>query len=511
MMRYAKRALGEFPAIESKTIRDLDVSCNQIECLPASVGSLLYLVRFNCARNRLRSVPQAIGQLHALRELDVSENQIKSLPDTIGSLSNLRILDASHNRLQTVPTDLHRLAFLRRLVLIGNPLTGAVSRALSQGVLVLQAHLKALKDLNLHPMDTLSPQDTIRIEQKQTFLHSELVLEAVDVSLKDAQVTNFANLSSLGLKELKKAHFEMHTCNRPNLKSLVLSQNHLVRLPQELWSWSCMAHLRALHLSFNRLERLPSDIDKLQTLVLLNVSNNRLTHLPRSLSNLKCLKFLDVSSNQLDEIPIEIQCMPHLESLAAGRNRNDVNQSRRAKRSAEKPAVPELALTQALCATLQRHAAVSSMTLYNDLVPADGFERVTFCRPNANLEAFPAHLTTMTQLRLIDLSNNRLEAIPSTLHRLVHLRRLVLRHNKISCRGVPIELAQCNALQVIDLAHNRLVALTPFVKVQSLRRLDVSFNQIEGDNLLILKQLESIVLVGNTSVSPILISALRKK
>lgn len=72
------------------------MSCNLLETLPASVGTLMFL-----------------------EHLDVSGNALEDLPSVCGNQSLVR-LDASDNRLARLPEDLSECPKLRQLVVNGN-------------------------------------------------------------------------------------------------------------------------------------------------------------------------------------------------------------------------------------------------------------------------------------------------------------------------------------------------------------------------------------------------------
>jgi Leucine-rich repeat (LRR) protein len=73
--------------LSSLQLEHLDMSCNMLTELPASIGSL--------------------G--HTLRKLNVSENSLSFLPEGLGGLTQLRTLRASNNVLTELPDSLAQL------------------------------------------------------------------------------------------------------------------------------------------------------------------------------------------------------------------------------------------------------------------------------------------------------------------------------------------------------------------------------------------------------------------
>jgi len=96
-------------------LKTLDVSNNDLERLPDTIGNLANLKRLNVYNNQLRSLPESIGTLANLQELDVSHNHLGSLPETIGTLANLQELYVSHNHLGSLPETIGTLANLQWL------------------------------------------------------------------------------------------------------------------------------------------------------------------------------------------------------------------------------------------------------------------------------------------------------------------------------------------------------------------------------------------------------------
>uniref|UniRef100_A0A3Q2FI06 Leucine-rich repeat protein SHOC-2 n=1 Tax=Cyprinodon variegatus TaxID=28743 RepID=A0A3Q2FI06_CYPVA len=95
---------------------------NRISALPDDFGQLLSLTYLSLKGNRLQSVPPCVGQLKALRTLDISDNVLHHLPDEIGSLGELVELEISHNKLQQLPESMGSLVALRELVIYSNEL-----------------------------------------------------------------------------------------------------------------------------------------------------------------------------------------------------------------------------------------------------------------------------------------------------------------------------------------------------------------------------------------------------
>ncbi|XP_046868795.1 E3 ubiquitin-protein ligase LRSAM1-like [Drosophila willistoni] len=93
------------------SLRELDLSANDLTCLPLPVVKCHKLVNLNLNYNNLTHLPFAIRRLRRLRSLYVSENKLKSLPAAIDDL-RIEILDVWRNSFKGLNVlEAHRLAF----------------------------------------------------------------------------------------------------------------------------------------------------------------------------------------------------------------------------------------------------------------------------------------------------------------------------------------------------------------------------------------------------------------
>ncbi len=78
----------------------------EIEKIPESIGSLIYLKKIILRRNGLKNLPFSLKNLSLLKELDVSYNNLKEIPQSISSLKALEKLNIKHNFVQHIPETL---------------------------------------------------------------------------------------------------------------------------------------------------------------------------------------------------------------------------------------------------------------------------------------------------------------------------------------------------------------------------------------------------------------------
>lgn len=106
-----------------KLLKNLDLSFNSISSLPQSYPSLYSLTVCNLRRNKIKYLPNDIYNLTSLQILDLSANYLEYLPKEIGYLTNLKVLDVYHNKLQSLPIEINNLLNTLSTLYIGyNPL-----------------------------------------------------------------------------------------------------------------------------------------------------------------------------------------------------------------------------------------------------------------------------------------------------------------------------------------------------------------------------------------------------
>ena len=104
-------------------LKILDISFNQLTSLPQSMSKLTQLIGLDIHRNSLQQLPNFIGQFTKLLDLNISENRLIDLPDSIGKLKKLETLIAHHNQFTDLPDSIGNLMQLQYLAIHNNRLT----------------------------------------------------------------------------------------------------------------------------------------------------------------------------------------------------------------------------------------------------------------------------------------------------------------------------------------------------------------------------------------------------
>lgn len=102
-----------------------------------------------------------------------------------------------------------------------------------------------------------------------------------------------------------------------NLRTLDLSDNKFVVLPNDI---SRFLQLKHLNLSKNKLGKIPDCMGALTKLETLNLSHNNLSVLPRTISNLINLKQVNLSNNHFRELPLMLCGLKHIDVLDLSKN-----------------------------------------------------------------------------------------------------------------------------------------------------------------------------------------------
>lgn len=233
---------------ETKFLRTLNVSYNQLQSLPASLTIVSKdLERIYLRKNNMRArLPGSISSLEQLRVLDVGENSIDGLDNLP---PNLRVGLFDHNKLRTIPGDVFFPvgAHLGRLSLADNSIRSISAPSNQLGE---QTSSSRLRDLDLSGND---------------------------------------------LTELPGGVF-----NRLSLRRLNLSRNQLTSLATELAN--SRNHLETLDLERNRIRELPAFLSDLPKLRYISLNHNLLIERPDFLAQNPKLFNWHVNFN-----PIEVQ------------------------------------------------------------------------------------------------------------------------------------------------------------------------------------------------------------
>ncbi|OHS99968.1 protein phosphatase 2C [Tritrichomonas foetus] len=279
--------------LSSESLYTLSASLNCIETVDPGLN-LPALNSLDLSKNRISSLPNLAQCCPTLRTLNLDDNLITEfncqLPNTLQDISLLS------NNISEISENVTNLPNLKTLAISGNKLTHVPKLPPTMGKFI--AYQNNIK--------TIDPQETPML-QLLAFSHNEL--EEIPETGMKGDTINFDHnlLKEISLKSLPK-----------NLRILDVSFNQIDKLPSELFE----SNLYKLEAGFNNISEIPNEITN-SNLKILNVSHNPIKSLPKmpkgiervtaSYCNIsfvddifeECnfLKLVDFSGNQLVGFP----------------------------------------------------------------------------------------------------------------------------------------------------------------------------------------------------------------
>ena len=280
-IRVLPRSIGK-----ARSVTSLRLDGNDLERLPDELNELRDLTELDLSHNRLTSVPQQLKQLPGLDVLDLSHNLLTESSDLFLDLPDLRVLKVSHNSLTELPPAVSRLSSLETLDVAANRL-GQISASIS-----------ALSNLSLLDLSS----NNIKVVPGELSLLRRLVYLILDCNSDVMLPPSFAECAvvHLSVAGCSLGAFPLAICELRLLRTLTLSNNHLMELPPSIEQ---LHDLEELDLSHNKLKDVPSQIGELRKLQRLNLCANHLRRVPPSTGGLSRLAELRLADNGLDELP----------------------------------------------------------------------------------------------------------------------------------------------------------------------------------------------------------------
>ena len=121
--------------IEYPKCRSLSIKGNRLQKFPIAVSGAHTLEKLDLSENKISSIDDdAFDGLENLIELDLSFNELNYLPTSIGKLRKLKRLNLSENKISSLPKEFENLTSLEFLDFDGNPIERVPVEISSQGV-----------------------------------------------------------------------------------------------------------------------------------------------------------------------------------------------------------------------------------------------------------------------------------------------------------------------------------------------------------------------------------------
>lgn len=534
-IRYLSCEAWQLPASFSLATRltVLDISNNRLEQLEhAELDKLSNLVSIKMSNNKLRCLPEYFGRFSSLRSLNLSSNYIEAFPDFLCDLKGLVDLDLSFNIVKTLPK-VGQLTSLERIWATNNLLHGSFPDSFKA--------LKNLKEVDLRFNRITDIDIFAKLPKLEQLFVGHNVISKFEGSfdmmrilhLDHNPMTRFdfkasvPTLTTLNLASCKISQLDDSIFDRiRNVSKLTLDKNHFSTLSTQI---SKLQKLEYLSIARNPLSSFPASIGHLHELRFLDIRECNLKKLPPEIWFCYRLDSLNVSSNVLESFPKPPTGLPASQSEIQPNSAHDSGESTPVP--AGTPENEELGRledfkdrrpSQASGGLLSVGSSPASSTRQGSIVSVYGqggrkasvisrtqtsgstngtVSPVT--RKDSNLQQQRANtmagslrslyladnrltddvfdeITTLPELRLLNLSYNELYDIPTrSLRRWQYLAELYLSGNELS--SLPSDdLEEASALKVLHINGNKFQVLPAELgKVRKLTVLDVGSNSLK--------------------------------
>eukprot|EP00002_Diphylleia_rotans_P007232 TRINITY_DN1672_c0_g1_i3.p1 TRINITY_DN1672_c0_g1~~TRINITY_DN1672_c0_g1_i3.p1 ORF type:complete len:2182 (-),score=438.40 TRINITY_DN1672_c0_g1_i3:205-6750(-) len=429
------------------------ISNNQISELPYTIGTLTQLCSLDVSMNQISCLPLEMQMMNSLTQLVLHQNLLDEFPDVLLLMPWLVSLDLSNNKIESLPEGIRNISLLTRLQLQNNPMS------------CLPLGITSLRQLNRLVLQDQGKQSIIRGPVGITELPCWKT--AVDqyrgskskpgMSLIGIQF--YQTFNNLGFLDFSRLLDSWKT-----LRAISCSHNKITGLPD---AFSNLIQLHAIDLSYNQLSSISGSFQTLTNLTDLRLSANRFSTLPDVLFGLTSLQTLYIDQNPIEEIPEAISRLQLHDFRLEDRG---IVQIRRGPVTVTN--MPCWGRNTELYRLEYISTTKSSITEASHFISKHSI--ATEIRESAaNLSLIPQSIGALSQLKLLDVSNNNLFTLPISITQLEELSELRLNGNQFH---VLLDwICDLSSLQCLSLYKNPITELPDNItNLRNLRNLEIA-------------------------------------
>lgn len=420
-------------------LKTVYLDCNFLTSLSKQTSETITTLTLSL--NNIQTIEVAALKLPQLLNLNLSKNRIKNLPKNFSeSFPNLINLDLSYNYIEEIPESSSIFPeTLKELNLSHNCIEKVSTTITSLRNLI---SLK-INDNKLTYVPKLNPfiQLFCASDNKISEIESQDLFSLIGINLQNNELTSYP----IGIYH-------------PYLEGINLSHNKISRINfSSSIEENQNRNLEFIDLSFNQIEFIPKELfECYPNIQRLFVHFNKISEIPSEISNCEFLKELSISFNPIRNI------MSIPRSLVA------------------------LYASNCLIESFSESSFVEDES---DLL----LERL-FLSGN-KIESF----SIIPSLKILNLSHNRIVKMPVVTQKIAILD-LSMNMIESNVQTMPLGISAPSLID-INLSHNRLTKVPQLLLVPSLRYIEISGNQIEGEiNVADFPSLERID-VSETNIS----------
>lgn len=241
-------------------------------------------------------------------------------------------------------------------------------------------------------------------------------------------------------------------------------------------------HIKHLTLSYNQLNRIPSNIRRCKHLKSLNLEGNQIRHIPRWIMELDSLEEINLNFNQLKLNGADIRHLSKVKQILIGGNALEKLPNNMGRLRCESLNLGKNKLNS-LPKSFANLTQIKSLVFYENEfkdIPEvlAGFKNLKhFDFYKNHISEIPDFVGNMENIQQLFLAFNKIEVIPDTLRNLKRLKYLYIHHNEL--HFLPAWLPEMDSLERIGVGYNHLLELPDLSKMPSLKEFDCEHNLLE--------------------------------